>query len=92
MSDNNADLVHNGYTISTSLAAFGRVGERYVMRDNKGHQVELPLTAGADHLRLVWEAFERAAAGNEPMPASMIGEAVFVRRPPKAVVAPGPMG
>jgi hypothetical protein len=56
------DLVTRGYTISVRTAAFGRVGEQYVMRDRKGHRVALPLDTQPDILLEVWTAFRRAAA------------------------------
>jgi hypothetical protein len=56
------DLVTRGYTISVRTAAFGRIGEQYVMRDRNGHRVALPLDTQPDFLLEVWTAFRRAAA------------------------------
>jgi hypothetical protein len=71
-----SELVQNGYTVSTTRAAFGRIGTLYVMRDQGGHQIALPINTTTDHLREVWEAFDRAATGNEPMPDAISGEIV----------------
>jgi hypothetical protein len=68
------DLVTRGYTISVRTAAFGRIGEQYVMRDRNGHRVALPLDAQPDFLLAVWTAFRRAAAEMEPVPAIATGE------------------
>jgi hypothetical protein len=69
-------LVRDGYTVGSRTAAFGRVGERYVMRDNKGYRITLPIATVPDHLREVWKAFQGAAAGEESMPATFYGEIV----------------
>jgi hypothetical protein len=76
MLSNNVELVTSGYTISVETAALGRVGERYVMRDGKRHQIALPLATETDHLREVWTAFLYAAASSGPMPAVLCGETV----------------
>jgi hypothetical protein len=71
-------LVRDGYTISNPTATFGPIGKLYVMRDHEGHRVELPVdTTKPDHLREVWGAFKHAAAGNEPMLATLFGEIVW---------------
>ena len=74
MSVNDVRLVLDGYTVSTPTATFARVGDRYVMRDKRGHRVDFPLNAYPDHMRAVWIAFESAAAGE--MPAKLLGEIV----------------
>jgi hypothetical protein len=56
------DLVTRGYTISVRTAAFGRVGEQYVMRDRNGHRVALALDTQPAFLLEVWTAFRRASA------------------------------
>jgi hypothetical protein len=76
MLSNNVELVTGGYTISVEDAAFGRIGDRYVMRDGKGHLIGLPLATKTDHLREVWTAFLQAAVSSEPMPAVLCGETV----------------
>ena len=70
------ELVQNGYTVSTPGAAFGRIGTVYVMRDHDGHKVAVPINTTTEHLREVWEAFDSAAAGAEPMPEAISGERV----------------
>ena len=76
MPENDVTLVRDGYTISSPTAAFGRIGELYVMRDNNGHKVALPAATEPDHLREVWAAFQCAAARHRPMPATLFGEIV----------------
>jgi hypothetical protein len=76
MPENDVTLVRSGYTVSSPTAAFGRIGELYVMRDNQGHKVALPVPTEPDHLREVWAAFQRAAARNGPMPTTLFGEIV----------------
>jgi hypothetical protein len=61
MLSNNVELVTSGYAISVETAALGRIGERYVMRDSKGHLIGLPVATETDHLREVWTAFLQAA-------------------------------
>jgi hypothetical protein len=68
--------VRDGYTVSSPTAAFGRIGELYVMRDNNGNKVALPVATEPDHLREVWSAFQSAAVHDRPMPATLFGEFV----------------
>jgi hypothetical protein len=76
------ELVTRGYTVSAEKdAALGRIGDRYVMRDRKGHLIGLPLATKSDHLREVWTAFLQAAVSSEPMPAVLCGETVASRSP-----------
>jgi hypothetical protein len=76
MPGSDLDLVTRGYTISVRTAAFGRIGEQYVMRDRKGRRVALPLDAQPDYLLEVWTAFSRAAAEKEPVVSMATGETV----------------
>ena len=76
MPGSDLDLVTRGYTISVRTAAFGRIGEQYVMRDRNGHRVALPLDAQPDFLLEVWTAFSRAAAEKEPAASMATGETV----------------
>jgi hypothetical protein len=73
---NDVRLVRNGYTVSSPTAAFGRVGEEYVMRDNHGHRVALSVAASPDHLCEVWGAFQCSVASDQTMPATLFGESV----------------
>jgi hypothetical protein len=73
----NVELVIRGYTLSVEDAALGRIGDRYIMRDGKGHLIGLPLATKSDHLREVWTAFLQAAVSNEPMPTVLCGETVL---------------
>jgi hypothetical protein len=50
MPENDVTLVRGGYTVSSPTAAFGRIGELYVMRDNQGHKVALPVPTEPGHL------------------------------------------
>jgi len=68
--------VRDGFTVSTHTAAFARIGEQYVMRDNNGHQVAFPLDTDPEHMREVWVAFQSAAVDNTSMPAMLYGETV----------------
>lgn len=76
MPENDVRLVCAGYTVSNPTAAFGRIGEEYVMRDNHGHKIALSGDTQTDHLREVWGAFRDAAAGNLPMPPTLFSETV----------------
>jgi hypothetical protein len=76
MPGSDLDLVTRGYTISVRTAAFGRIGEQYVMRDRKGHRVALPLDTQPDFLLEVWTAFNAAAAEKEPVVSMPTGETV----------------
>jgi hypothetical protein len=71
------ELVTRGYTVSVEDAALGRIGDRYVMRDGKGHLIGLPVATETDHLREVWTAFLEAAVSSEPMPTVLCGETVL---------------
>ena len=82
------DLVTRGYTISVRTAAFGRIGEQYVMRDRNGRRVALPLDAQPNFLLAVWTAFRRAAAETEPVMSIATGETVFAGEGDGLPVAP----
>jgi len=84
MPENDVRLVREGYTVSDDNAAFGRIGPLYVMRDNAGHRVELPISTAPFHLREVWAAFKHAAAGGEPMQPTFCGEIVLESHPDTA--------
>jgi hypothetical protein len=90
MSSNDVELVTHGYTVSAGVAALGRIGRKYVMRDHKGRQIKLPVATQPDHLLEVWDAFLRAVADNGPMPAMLSGEVVSSK--PKAAVPASAVG
>ena len=69
MPGNDVNLVTQGYTISVGTAAFGRIGDQYVMRDRTGQRITLPVTTQPGLLLEVWRVFQRAAARSEAMPA-----------------------
>jgi hypothetical protein len=84
MPENDVRLVREGYTVSNQYSAFGRIGPLYVMRDNEGYRIELPISTAPFHLREVWAAFKRAAAGDEPMQPTLFGEMVLEPHPDTA--------
>jgi hypothetical protein len=83
MPENDVRLVCAGFTVSNPTAAFGRIGEEYVMRDNYGHRIVLSVDTQTDHIREIWGAFRDAATGDLPMPPTLFGETVEASRDPE---------
>ena len=67
------ELVVAGYTVSNRIAAIGRIGANYVMRDCDGNRVVLPLSTKTDRLLAAWTALCEHARSPRPTATSALG-------------------
>jgi protocatechuate 3,4-dioxygenase, beta subunit len=64
-------LVLDGYTVSTKMAALARIADQYVMRKRDGQRVVVPTVVSTDHLTRAWTAFRRLAEIDAAIPIDL---------------------